>query len=167
MTWFTDDPVDLGPLTGPPFNGSSQFQLDITMTVTSDAAGAGFYGGVIVGDPPPAAGQGIAGGAHPGRLAAAMAGMAARPGRGRRTRLARWLWQRRRSPSATARCATRRPEGGGRGEQIILPPCRGEENVRRRRLKPALDGEGTASGGGGNAARRRYRPAADGFTNCP
>jgi hypothetical protein len=45
--FFTDKPIGLGPLTGSAYAGGS-LSLDITLTVTSDAAGSGFYGGIIV-----------------------------------------------------------------------------------------------------------------------
>jgi hypothetical protein len=45
---FTDMGFNLGALAG-----TGTATLGIDLSVTSDAASSGFYGGVIVGDPPP------------------------------------------------------------------------------------------------------------------
>jgi hypothetical protein len=46
-TFFTDHPVDLGSLSGSAF-ASGALDLLVTMKVTTNSAGSGFYGGLIV-----------------------------------------------------------------------------------------------------------------------
>jgi hypothetical protein len=45
--YFSDNPVDVGSLSGPTY-ASGSLNLSVTMQVTSDTAGSGFYGGIIV-----------------------------------------------------------------------------------------------------------------------
>ena len=49
--FFTDDAVSLGSLASGSLSGNA-LSLKVTMQVTTDAANAGFYGDVILGDPP-------------------------------------------------------------------------------------------------------------------
>jgi hypothetical protein len=49
-TGFTDKAFNLGSLAS-----TGTLDLTVSLTVTSDAAGSGFFGDFIVGDPPPAA----------------------------------------------------------------------------------------------------------------
>jgi len=52
LTWFTDNAVDLGSLAaGQPLGGNT-LTLQAVLTVTSTSAGSGFYGDLIIGDPP-------------------------------------------------------------------------------------------------------------------
>jgi hypothetical protein len=67
QAWFTDRAIDLGALSTLVSGGV--LALRAVMTVTSTSAGSGFYGGLVVGDPPQASG--------PARLAEAMAGLPA------------------------------------------------------------------------------------------
>ena len=53
VTWFTNHAVDLGALTAPLY-ASGTLNLVGTLTVTSKAAGSGFYGNMLIGDPPSA-----------------------------------------------------------------------------------------------------------------
>jgi hypothetical protein len=69
-TWFTNNAVDLGSLVSGAALGADTLSFQAVLTVTSDAANSGFFGGVIVGDPPPAAPAIPA----PSQLAQAMAG---------------------------------------------------------------------------------------------
>jgi len=50
--FFTDDAVDLGSLASGQTLGADTLTLKAVLTVTSSAAGSGFYGDFIVGDPP-------------------------------------------------------------------------------------------------------------------
>ena len=80
--FFADDALDLGSLATGPLSGSI-LTLEATLTVTTASAGTGFYTGLIIGDPPPAASgtshfaQAMAGLGAAGR--AAMASMAVSP----------------------------------------------------------------------------------------
>jgi hypothetical protein len=74
-TFFTDDAINLGSLASGPLSGST-LTLKAVLTVTSDTAGSGFYGDLIIGDPPGAAKPTAS---HQG-LVAAMAGFGARSG---------------------------------------------------------------------------------------
>jgi len=50
--WFTDHAFDLGSLvSGFPLGGDT-LTLKAVLTVTSNSAGSGFYGDIIIGDPP-------------------------------------------------------------------------------------------------------------------
>ena len=66
-TYFTDNPVNLGPVGGP----AGMLGLSVTVTLTTDAPGSGFYFQLILGDPPSAS----HGAARHSQFAAAMAGM--------------------------------------------------------------------------------------------
>jgi hypothetical protein len=46
-TAFQDDPISLGVLAD-----SGTLAIDVSLTVTTDQAGAGFYGNFVLGDPP-------------------------------------------------------------------------------------------------------------------
>jgi hypothetical protein len=72
QTYFTNNAVDVGSLASGPLSGNT-LTLKAVLRVTSSAAGSGFYGEIIVGDPPQAA----ASGAHLG-LIQAMAGFGAK-----------------------------------------------------------------------------------------
>jgi len=74
--FFSDKAMDLGALTSLA-QGGTAVSLQAVLTVTSDTAGSGFYGGLLIGDPP-AAGASPATGA--GRFVQAMAGLAASAG---------------------------------------------------------------------------------------
>jgi hypothetical protein len=51
VTWFTNHALDVGTLTAPAYAGGT-LNLTATLTVTSNAAGSGFYGNMLIGDPP-------------------------------------------------------------------------------------------------------------------
>ena len=53
QTYFNNHALDLGSLTTLADGGS--LDLQINMSETTNAAGAGFYAGLLIGDPPPAA----------------------------------------------------------------------------------------------------------------
>ena len=53
VTYFTNHAVDVGSLTAPAY-GSGTLNLTATLTVTTKAAGSGFYGNILIGDPPAA-----------------------------------------------------------------------------------------------------------------
>jgi hypothetical protein len=44
---FNDNPVDLGPLSGPAYSSGS-LNLEVVLRVTANAGSSGFYGGVVV-----------------------------------------------------------------------------------------------------------------------
>jgi hypothetical protein len=67
-TFFTNNAIDLGSLASGALSGST-LNLQATMSITSSTAGSGFFGSVIVGDPP------AAGGASTQGFVQAMAGM--------------------------------------------------------------------------------------------
>jgi hypothetical protein len=50
-TWFTNNAVDLGSLTASLYAGGVA-NLSISLAVTANAAGSGFYGAFVIGDPP-------------------------------------------------------------------------------------------------------------------
>ena len=50
--FFTDNAVDLGSLASGPL-GANTLSLNVVLSVTTKQAGSGFYGSLIVGDPPP------------------------------------------------------------------------------------------------------------------
>ena len=52
-TWFTNNAIDLGSLASGPLSGST-LTLQATLSVTTATAGSGFYGELILGDPPAA-----------------------------------------------------------------------------------------------------------------
>ena len=54
QTWFTNNAVDLGSLAADPQLDANTLTLKAVLTVTSTSPGSGFYGDVIIGDPPPA-----------------------------------------------------------------------------------------------------------------
>ena len=54
QTWFTNNAVDLGSLTGSLYSGGVA-NLTVSLSVTTTSAGSGFYGQMLIGDPPPAA----------------------------------------------------------------------------------------------------------------
>ena len=54
QAYFTNDVVDLGALTPATFGNT--LNLHVSLDVTSTSAGSGFYGNLLVGDPPAAAG---------------------------------------------------------------------------------------------------------------
>jgi hypothetical protein len=62
QTYFTDNAVDVGSLASGGALGASTLTLQAVMTVTGGASGSGFFGGLIIGDPPPAGRAG--GGVH-------------------------------------------------------------------------------------------------------
>jgi hypothetical protein len=74
QTYFTDNAVDLGSLATGPLSGNT-LTLKELLTVTSTAAGSGFYGQALVGDAPPA--NAMSNGAHH-NLIQAMAAFGAR-----------------------------------------------------------------------------------------
>jgi hypothetical protein len=82
-TYFDDDAIDLGSLASGQTLGADTLSLTATLTITTDAAGSGFYGDLIIGDPPKAT---SAASAH--RFIAAAASFSATAGRlsGRRRR---------------------------------------------------------------------------------
>jgi len=51
VTYFTNHFVDLGSLAAPLY-ASNTLNLVATLTVTSNSAGSGFYGNMLIGDPP-------------------------------------------------------------------------------------------------------------------
>jgi len=51
QAYFTNNAVDLGSLASGPLSGST-LSLQATMSVTTTAAGSGFFGSMIIGDPP-------------------------------------------------------------------------------------------------------------------
>jgi hypothetical protein len=65
--YFTNDALDLGSLAAAPFNANNLLTIDITMSVTTAAAGDSFSAQALIGDPPPAS----AGAAHMASLMAA------------------------------------------------------------------------------------------------
>ena len=67
-TFFTNNAIDLGSLASGPLSGST-LNLRATMSITASAAGSGFSGSIIVGDPPTASGASAQG------FVQAMAGM--------------------------------------------------------------------------------------------
>ncbi len=73
--FFTDHAKDLGSLASGPLSGSS-LDLVATLSLTTDAAGSGFYFQMITGDPPPSVGPSAAG----QRFAQTMAGLGAPAG---------------------------------------------------------------------------------------
>ena len=74
-TWFTDNAVDLGSLASGQPLGADTLTLRAVLTVTSNTAGSGFYGDIIVGDPPSAPHASAA----PARFVDAMASLGATP----------------------------------------------------------------------------------------
>ena len=62
--YFTDHAVDLGSLNSAPYTGNT-LALHVSLDVTSTGGGSGFYGDLLIGDPPPAP--------HAGSLAATQA----------------------------------------------------------------------------------------------
>ena len=71
MTYFTDHPIDLGALES---GAGGTLTFSATMVVTTDAANSGFYGELILGDPPVAKAPTVAKApaANAGRLVDAM-----------------------------------------------------------------------------------------------
>jgi|GEM_PF-6282123 len=55
-TYFTNDAVDLGSLAASLY-GAGVANLSISLAVTSTSVGSGFYGNVLIGDPPKASGS--------------------------------------------------------------------------------------------------------------
>ncbi|MGI8841123.1 MAG: hypothetical protein ACR2F8_10155, partial [Caulobacteraceae bacterium] len=72
QSYFTDHPIDLGSLASGALSGNS-LTLRAVLSVTSASGGSGFYGDLILGDPPAAATPAAA----PQRFAQAMAGLGA------------------------------------------------------------------------------------------
>jgi hypothetical protein len=66
-TFFTNDAIDVGSLASGPLSGNT-LTLQASFSLTVSSAGSGFYGGLLIGDPP--AGEG---GAGAPRFAQAMA----------------------------------------------------------------------------------------------
>lgn len=56
QTYFTNNAVDLGSLGGALY-GSGVANLTVSLAVTSISAGSGFYGNILIGDPPAASGS--------------------------------------------------------------------------------------------------------------
>jgi hypothetical protein len=54
VAYFTNDAIDLGSLASGQALGADTLTLSATLTVTSDKAGSGFYGDIILGEPAPA-----------------------------------------------------------------------------------------------------------------
>jgi hypothetical protein len=55
QSWFTDKAVDLGSLASGQPLGANTLTLRAVLTVTTDSAGSGFSGDIILGDPKPQA----------------------------------------------------------------------------------------------------------------
>jgi hypothetical protein len=53
QSYFTDHAIDVGSLASGALSGNT-LSLQATMSVTTGSAGSGFYGGLIIGDPPAA-----------------------------------------------------------------------------------------------------------------
>jgi hypothetical protein len=51
VAYFTNNAIDLGTLVSGPLSANT-LSLSATLTVTATTAGSGFYGDIIVGDPP-------------------------------------------------------------------------------------------------------------------
>ena len=51
VAYFHDDAIDLGALTAPIYN-SGTLTLHASLSVTSSSVGSGFYGNLLIGDPP-------------------------------------------------------------------------------------------------------------------
>jgi hypothetical protein len=51
-TWFTNHAIDLGSLASGQPLGANSLTLQVVLSVTSTTAGGGFYGDLILGDPP-------------------------------------------------------------------------------------------------------------------
>ena len=51
VTYFTNHAVDLGTLTAPLYS-SNTLNLTANLTVTTSSVGSGFYGNLLIGDPP-------------------------------------------------------------------------------------------------------------------
>ena len=73
-TYFTNNAIDLGSLASGPLSGPT-LTLQATLSVTMSAAGSGFYGELILGDPPAAKTS-----ASPNAFAQVMAGMGSNSG---------------------------------------------------------------------------------------
>jgi len=53
VAYFSDNAMNLGSLAAAPFTANT-LTMQAVLTVTTDSEGSGFYGGIIIGDPPKA-----------------------------------------------------------------------------------------------------------------
>ena len=80
--YFTNNAVDLGSLAGTLYAGNVA-NISVSLSVTTSGAGSGFYGNLLIGDPPKAASAtATAGDTRFGQAASATLGFATRPGLG-------------------------------------------------------------------------------------
>jgi hypothetical protein len=79
-TYFTNDAVNLGSLANGQTLGADTLSISATLSITSDAANSGFFGDLIIGDPPAHSATSTTSTAATTRFADAMAGFGAKTG---------------------------------------------------------------------------------------